>query len=57
MKIRLAMTFGGGQNAIRGQSGQGQLSYLESHPDCGPIFTPYPLFQWYLKSKEIFIKS
>jgi hypothetical protein len=23
----------------------------------GPPFTPYPLFQWYLQSKDIFIKS
>jgi hypothetical protein len=23
----------------------------------GPPFTPYPLFQWYLRSKDIFIKS
>jgi hypothetical protein len=27
------------------------------HPVFGPPFTPYPLFQWYLQSKDIFIKS
>ncbi len=27
------------------------------HPVFGPPFTPYPLFQWYPQSKEIFIKS
>jgi hypothetical protein len=26
------------------------------HPAFGPPFTPYPLFQWYLQSKDIFIK-
>jgi len=23
------------------------------HPVFGPVFTPYPLFQWYLQNKEI----
>jgi len=23
----------------------------------GPAFTPYPLFQWYLQSKEILLKN
>jgi hypothetical protein len=27
------------------------------HPVFGPVFTPYPLFPWYLQSKDIFIKS
>jgi hypothetical protein len=25
------------------------------HPVFGPPFTPYPLFQWYLQSKDILI--
>jgi hypothetical protein len=25
------------------------------HPVFGPAFTPYPLFQWYLQSKEILL--
>jgi hypothetical protein len=31
-------------------------SFLESHPDFEPPFTPYPLFEWYVQSKDIFIK-
>ncbi len=30
-------------------------SYPESHPVFGPAFTLYPLFQWYLQSKEILL--
>jgi hypothetical protein len=25
------------------------------HPVFGPVFTPYPLFQWYLQSNEILL--
>ncbi len=34
--------------------------YLNSpclHHAFGPAFTPYPLFQWYLQSKEILLKN
>jgi hypothetical protein len=35
---------------------------IKSHPvfftlSLGQLSAPYPLFQWYLQSKEIFIKS
>ncbi len=32
-----------------------ELKWPYLHPVFGPPFTPYPLFQWYLQSKDILI--